>query len=556
MRELSLSVKIIVMFMLVVSLGMGLLTWVNSIMTAQELTSLMEYELTQAAQNFKDKLVITQGYLDSREFQRQIDYHLLAQKNALAQKGISSDQMIINMQGETIQHVSLEEKSAGDAGEFLPAEAKEKIISNLDGLESMELAQGLSLIAYRYLPERDWIYVLIVPEKDYLEPVAALRRNSIFLMAGSLALAMFLGLWLAGGIVKPIKTLGNQITEASTGNLTVAADPRGQSPEIAALAEGFNGLTANLRGMVGKAGETVRDLLAAQGNLSQVAGTFEQNVGQISRSVEEVGGGAENQAAAMQESSSTLNQALEELDEIAAQTQTLARASAENLDAARQGMKALDSTNSTYQTLKNTVAAQSERIKQLGVQGENIGQVMNLISSIADQTGLLALNAAIEAARAGEAGRGFAVVAAEIKKLAAETSAASQNVDQIISGLRHDVQEAVNQAGSTEKAALAGEEALKTVQGILETITNRTVTTDNYVAQVSRGAGRILDGLKAISAGVENVTSVATETSAGTQELAGLCIQLEEETRNVLLAAATLSELADRLAAEIGGFKL
>ena len=110
-----------------------------------------------------------------------------------------------------------------------------------------------------------------------------------------------------------------------------------------------------------------------------------------------------------------------DINNMADKSKLVSRSSGETAEAARQGSKLMEDAVHLMGNIEKSVMESAEMVKKLGENSQEIGQIVEAISSISDQTNLLALNAAIEAARAGEAGRGFAVVAEEVRKLAAES---------------------------------------------------------------------------------------------------------------------------------------
>ena len=248
------------------------------------------------------------------------------------------------------------------------------------------------------------------------------------------------------------------------------------------------------------------------GDLAKASGQLEGSANHVTRQAEIAGAASTRTAHNM----SAVASAAEELDaslaEVAAQTNASAQAS-ERAVAEARGASGSMSTLSTATS--------------------QIGEVANLIRSIAAQTNLLALNATIEAARAGEAGKGFAVVASEVKDLAGQTAKATEEIARQI--------EAV-QAASRETLV-----ALGTVQASVE----------DLAGVVSTVAGTVGQQTAAVSEIARSVAQVSTEAQAGTSAIEttqGVASESLDAARNVADLSVALEQQAQRLGAEIGQF--
>ncbi len=170
------------------------------------------------------------------------------------------------------------------------------------------------------------------------------------------------------------------------------------------------------------------------------------------------------------------------------------------------------------QVIRDTTQEGADKIKALGEKSKMIGNIVDTINQISEQTNLLALNAAIEAARAGETGRGFAVVADEVRKLAEESSQATNQIRELISGIQKEIDEAVRSMSMNTKQVKEGsrdvEEAVKSFQilpVIVESVNKSAMEVSSIAEENASGSEEASSAIQQVSASMQQVTSSAQE---------------------------------------------
>ena len=270
-----------------------------------------------------------------------------------------------------------------------------------------------------------------------------------------------------------------------------------------------DGITSNFEAVVGEIVETVAsaatELEASASSLTSTADRAQQLATVVAAASEEASTNVQSVASATEELSSSVH-------EISRQVQQSARMANEAVDQAR-------TTN--------------ERVGELSKAAARIGDVVELINTIAGQTNLLALNATIEAARAGEAGRGFAVVASEVKALAEQTAKATGEIGQQISGIQAATQESVT--------------AIQAISGTIEKLSEISSTIAASVEQQGSATQEISRNVQQAAQGTQEVSSNITDVQRGASET-------ESASSEVLSAAQSLSGESNRLKIEVEKF--
>jgi methyl-accepting chemotaxis protein len=281
---------------------------------------------------------------------------------------------------------------------------------------------------------------------------------------------------------------------------------------------------------------------------NRMADTFHDAMNEVRDSVSQLASAAEETSAVTTQTNQGISQQLSEtsqvataMNEMSATVQEVARNAVEAASAAKeadntfhQGKQVIDKVIDAIGELAKEVEEAAGVIKQLETESMNIGSVLDVIKSIAEQTNLLALNAAIEAARAGEQGRGFAVVADEVRTLAGRTQESTQEIEEMISKLQSGANNAVKvmetgkemtQVG-VDQAAAAGE-ALQTINTAVERITGMNTQIASAAEEQSAVAEEINRSIVSINEVAEQSAAGAQQTAQASNDLARLAEQLK-----------------------------
>lgn len=296
-------------------------------------------------------------------------------------------------------------------------------------------------------------------------------------------------------------------------------------------------INENYRGEHQKLKENINRLAdSMSGILKEVSEAIEATAsasGQISTSTEEMSAGAQEQSQQTVEVAGAVEEMTRTIMETTQNASVAAQTSRNAGSVATDGGKSVSETIEGMNRIANVVKKSAETVRDLGKSSDEIGEIIQVIEDIADQTNLLALNAAIEAARAGEQGRGFAVVADEVRKLAERTTKATKEITQMIKQIQIDTVGAVNsmQEGTeeVEKGIKLADKSGKSLQEII-TETQKVV---DIITQVAAASEQQSVASEQISRNIEAINTVTQETASGIQQIASSSENLNRLTNNL-----------------------
>ncbi|WP_417778752.1 methyl-accepting chemotaxis protein [Stutzerimonas xanthomarina] len=422
---------------------------------------------------------------------------------------------------ENNDQVELSALTGSDAAQKLLNGAPDAVRFERDGEAFLAIAQPLESLG--------WVLVSEVPEAEIF---AEARRTmwTISLIGACIALA-FLGLvvLLARGLVKPIRQVTSALVEigGGGGDLTRRLD-ESRADELGDLARGFNQFIGSLRGLIGDVLNTSQQLRTAVGQVAQVVDNTATRAGRQHEMTDMV-------ATAVHEMGLTVQ-------EIAQNASSAAQASQGARSEAVEALKVVSDSIAHIEKMSGEIGHAAESVTDLAQQVASIDKVLAVIRSISEQTNLLALNAAIEAARAGEMGRGFAVVADEVRTLASRTQASTDEIQQMIQGLKSGAENAVSSMHAGQAATGTGVQASQRTGQSLGAITEQVEAISDMNTQVAAATEEQSSVTEEITRNVQGIADLAQATATDVQVCREDCQQL--------------SRLADDLSRQMGSFKL
>ncbi|SDH97846.1 methyl-accepting chemotaxis protein [Pseudomonas flavescens] len=355
----------------------------------------------------------------------------------------------------------------------------------------------------------------------------ALRTMAIGVPATLLLIALVV--MISRSIARPLRQAVAAMANIASGegDLTQALDDQGRD-ELAALAGHFNAFTGKMR-------QVIRQLLDSAGSLDQAA----RSLGDTASAAQQH---SQQQAQQMEQVATAVNEVTYGVQDVAKNAEHASSEVHAAESQAEQGRSNIDASLKQIDQLSDTIDKATTVIQSLATQSTQIGGVLEVIRSIAEQTNLLALNAAIEAARAGEQGRGFAVVADEVRLLAQRTQKSTAEIQGMIERLQGDSEAAVKAIGDSSRASQ------------LTVIQARQA--DESLAQIAQSL-RTLTGLNAsIASATLEQSQVVEDINQNVSDTAALAQSAAESAEQSSTASQHLKQLAEQLNRLLGQFRI
>ena len=327
---------------------------------------------------------------------------------------------------------------------------------------------------------------------------------------------IFISFYLS--VMQSITELRKGIEQLATGDLTTHIK-LATCDETHLIAQQANAMAQQFRELVNKVIDSTQLVAAAADELAETSEKTNQGLNEQKLQTDQV-------ATAMNEMSATV----QEVAQSAAATSEATHSAQQEVN---RGNDVVSNTVKTINALANEIQATAELVHKLGEQSDDIGQVVDVIRGIAEQTNLLALNAAIEAARAGEQGRGFAVVADEVRTLAGRTQQSTQEIQQMIEQLQAGAQKAMQAMQASEN---------RTDEGVA-----KAASAGDSLGSIHSSVNIITDMSAQIASAAEQQSAVAEEINRNIIEIADIADQNSTASNQTASASAELSRLSNEL---------
>ena len=355
--------------------------------------------------------------------------------------------------------------------------------------------------------------------------------------------------------LQPILAAKEGVVQISQGDLSSADLDAHGTDEIAALSQGINSMKQQLKKLMHGIAASAEQVAASSEELTASATQTADSIRQVAEDIIGMAENTERQSTDLSEASQQSADMGKQMTLLQQNSQHMQAVAEDSLQGAKNGHAAVQEAVEAMKKMADQMERSSGVVASLGERSKEIGQIVDTISNIAEQTNLLALNAAIEAARAGEAGRGFAVVADEVRKLAEQSGTAAQNIAGLIGSIQQDTNEAVAAMEQGNAEVASGTKIIYTTGEVFAEIEKAV---DELYQQIQQSLQGINEGdreSKKIAGTIQQVEVFSRETSGKAQSVSAATEEQTAMMSEISKASHSLALLAQDLQNEIAKFK-
>lgn len=389
------------------------------------------------------------------------------------------------------------------------------------------------------------------------------RANGYGKKAGNMILALVVFLPLLAyvfiayllSITHTVSLINESLVKIKGGDLTCRVQ-MASNDELAQISNGINDLTAGIHGLLQQIASASGKVAVSTGQLTENIRQADTMTGRVTASIQKVALDSEKQLGAVKDTSVIVEGISAMMEEVAAGAAEMANLSDNAAQAASAGKTSIDQVVAQMGIVDGGSREAQVAAEKLKADSEQIGEIVTLISMVANQTNLLALNAAIEAARAGEHGKGFAVVADEVRKLAEQSDQAARQIKDVVTRNHSSIDHVVGAIEQAVSDISKGVDMVNSAGGKFADINNQIGQVTERVAMIASAVHEAADGNQRIVGAIREVEKLS-RNAAG--EVANVTTATEEHSvsmRQMTVASQTMAELAEGLQSSVKKFRI
>ncbi|WP_340818945.1 methyl-accepting chemotaxis protein [Methanolobus sp. WCC4] len=322
------------------------------------------------------------------------------------------------------------------------------------------------------------------------------------------------------------------------------------------LTEGVENCRSSLNDMVSLVTDNAEAIASTAQEMSASSEEMSATAEQITGTVAEISRGTQVQSSKAEEVSRAMGDMNRTVQEVATNSDKAAQNAVESNKLIQNLGEMSRDLMLKMNSIKSAVGDSSDVINELDEKSNQIGQIVNLITSIADQTNLLALNAAIEAARAGEHGKGFAVVADEVRKLAEDSGNAAKQIAELITEMQKGTMDAVSSMKRGAEEVDTGAASLENSVVAIGEVVEAGNTIVNMVQEIAAAAEEQSASIEEVTSSVEEVSAISEQSAAGSEQASASVQEQTASMQELARSAQELSDVAANMQLVVSKFKL
>ena len=344
--------------------------------------------------------------------------------------------------------------------------------------------------------------------------------------------------------------------QVAQGNLSLNLLNSNEKDEFGQLSSSFNAMTVNLRNLVQRVFESSEQVAESSREMLIITEQNSEASTQIAVSIEKVATGSESQVSSVAETANAIEQLSARTQQVADTSNDIALLTARTAQTTEKGQEAINKVVMQMDSINQKTGQVQQSVQKLAESSDQIGEIINVITGITEQTNLLALNAAIEAARAGEQGRGFAVVADEVRKLAEQSKEAAQQIAMLIQANGENIYEAVRAMDDEIKDVQAGISIVDTAGKSFLEITELVLQVSNQLQEISATTQEMASGTEQIVSSIQDIDRISQVTANQTQTVSAAIEEQTASLEQINISSSGLVAMVQDLQKIVHTFKL
>ncbi|WP_375105852.1 cache domain-containing protein [Lysinibacillus fusiformis] len=390
----------------------------------------------------------------------------------------------------------------------------------------------------------------IIASGTYMQDFNA-EANSLLLvigltLAGAIIIGVMVVILVSRHLALPVKKLSQRVREVAKGNLTVDIEHLQRTDEIGQLNEGFNEMVDQLKTLISDVEEAIVEIQSTSSNLTAVAEETNAYGDEIVKAINEVSSGAVKQASEAEDTNRTATDFAQQIEGLHDKNELMLDASQHMQKSNEEGIVNIASLKDKSQESSMLIQNIQSVFGSLIVKVREIEGIVGTITEISDQTNLLALNASIEAARAGEHGKGFAVVAEEVRKLADQTSVATELVRTTLKGIESETNLVNDEMQKTHVIVSQQNDSVMVTESSFKEIKMAVEKIISIIGDMTDGVKYVNSAKNDMMKSIESIAMISEKNAAASEEVTA---SVDEQQLAIQLISESSNDLTDEITA-------
>lgn len=431
-----------------------------------------------------------------------------------------------------------------------------KGLNNTAGALPTKDEKGKSILAvYGTLESSGWRLLGVVPAENLTEDALRILKTTYIIVAITAVIAILIGYWMFRMVSRPLWSIKNLMLEGAEGNLAVRTDIT-SSDEIGQLSASFNKMMERITELVIHTNETARNVMETADELSDVSRKTADAARDIAASTEEIAGGATSLALEADQGNGLTGQILAQMDKVNLSAHEMEHNAHSIAELSKEGFNRLEDLLQETSTTGEKTNQLVLKVNELTETASSVTNVLNVMKNITQQTNILSLNASIEAARAGDAGRGFKVVADEIRLLADQSKQSIAVVAEITDTIMQDMNETVEVLSAVAPLFNQQVTSVQSTSEIFVSVNDQMTNFIGGLEDVTLSMDSLNHSQKVLSDTMGNVSAIAEQSSAASQEVASLSGEQHSVSDHLVDLATKLEQASSQLKEKLSKFSV